>query len=84
MYFCIEASKRARLLAVDRVAHHLETQQLVLEVAHRPLATAVITVETVEHIRELLAAGTNFWEEQLAFLGVVQALGKLVDIEHRA
>ena len=68
-----------------RLAHHLEREQRVLELADRALALVVLAVEPIEHRTRLGAAAAQPREQQARFLRVVQPFGKLVDVEqHRA
>ena len=68
-----------------RLAHHLEAQQRVLQVADGAFAAGMVLVEAVEHLVGLGGARAQLREQQLRFLQVVALLGKLVHVEqHRA
>ena len=75
---------RAPCVGVFGVAHHLEREQVVLELEHGAMALRMLGVEAVEH-GERSAALTHLREQQLALLGVVNLLREFVDVEeHRA
>jgi hypothetical protein len=70
---------------VRRLAHHLEREQVVLQVEHGAMAARVIAVEAIERGGRLRAARADLGKQQRGLLGVVHLLGKLVDVEqHRA
>ena len=68
-----------------RLAHHLEREHVVLQLADGAVARLVVAIEPGEHRGERGAAFAQQGKEQGAFLGVVDLLRELVDVEqHRA
>src|SRR5450755_121274 len=79
----LEADQPA--LAVGRFAHHLEGEQVVLELAYLGVAAAMLGVEAIEDVAQGGAALAHPRKQQIAFLGVMYFFRKLVDVEqHRA
>ncbi len=80
----IAVQRRLEGLAA-RLAHHLVGQQRMFELADRRLALGMLGVQPVQRGGQLGAAPAQRRKQQLALLGMVQALGKLVHVQqHRA
>jgi hypothetical protein len=67
--------------ALSGLAHDPEPEQRMFEFADGLLAAFVVAVQAVEYRVEVRIAPAEFGKEQAAFLGMVQLLRKLVDVE---
>ena len=64
-----------------RLTHDFERQQGMLKLPNGPFTRSVVALQLVQQGAQLWGALAQPRKQQPAFLGVVQPLGKLVDVE---
>ena len=79
VHLVLEADAPGR--RVRRIAHHLEREQVVLQIENGTMASRVVAVEPLDDGLGLRTARADLRKQQRGLLGVMHLLGKLVDVE---